>query len=199
MSARHRKPNGIAQQVVPLLLLGVGLVITNNSATFIDDEATILGVAANPLRTTLALFFSGAGKHEHPPLFDILLHFWLRWTEGNFDYLRIPSILFFYRGTFSFGPCQQLFHRVVWRNCSHMARGPMALRLPLRPSGDLVLVFVFLGCRFDSILFQISGRPDFRALGGILYLLRQFGLDKLFRLGNSRMSRDRSDSSRESQ
>src|SRR4029077_1526493 len=100
MPARQRKTNGVAQQVVPLLLLGTGLVITNNSATFIDDEATILGVAANSLRTTLALFFSGGSKHEHPPLYDILLHFWLRWTAGNLDYLRIPSILFFLAGLF---------------------------------------------------------------------------------------------------
>ena len=100
MPVRERKPSMAAQQVIPLLLLGIGLVTTNNSVTFIDDESIILGVAANPLRTTLALFFSGAGKHEHPPLFDILLHFWLRWTAGNFDYLRIPSILFFLAGLF---------------------------------------------------------------------------------------------------
>ena len=109
MPVRQRKLNGIAQQVVPLLLLGIGLVTTNNSATFIDDEATILGVAANPLRPTLALFFSGAGKHEHPPLFDILLHFWLRWTAGNLDYLRIPSVLFFIAGLFLLGRASRYF------------------------------------------------------------------------------------------
>jgi len=100
MPGRQRKPSELVQQAVPLLLLGIGLVTTNNSVTFIDDESTILGVAANPLRTTLALFFSGAGKHEHPPLYDLLLHFWLRWTGGNFDFLRIPSILFFLAGLF---------------------------------------------------------------------------------------------------
>jgi hypothetical protein len=100
MPVRQRKPNEIVQQVVPLLLLGIGLVVTNSSVTFIDDEAKILGAAANPLRTTLALFLSGAGQHEHPPLYDLLLHFWLRWTGGSFDYLRIPSILFFLAGLF---------------------------------------------------------------------------------------------------
>jgi len=103
MPVRQRKPNEIAQQVVPLLLLGIGLVTTNNSMTFLDDEATILGAAANPLRTTFALFFSGAGQHEHPPLYDLILHFWLRWTGGNFDYLRIPSILFFLAGLLLLG------------------------------------------------------------------------------------------------
>jgi len=100
MPVRQRQPNEIAQQVVPLLLLGIGLVTTNNSVTFLDSESAILAAASNPLRTTLALFFSGAGKPEQPPLYEIILHFWLRWTGGNFDYLRIPSILFFMAGLF---------------------------------------------------------------------------------------------------
>ncbi len=100
MPPRQRKPNDTALQVIPLLLLGIGLVTTNHSVTFIDDEATILGVAAGPLRAMLAQFFSGTGRHEHPPLYDILLHFWLSWTGGNFDFLRIPSILFFMAGLF---------------------------------------------------------------------------------------------------
>ena len=103
MPIRPRQPSEITQQVIPLLLLGVGLVTTNNSVTFIDDESKIIGAAANPLRTTLTLFFSGAGQHEHPPLYDVILHFWLRWTGGNFDYLRIPSILFFLAGLFLLG------------------------------------------------------------------------------------------------
>jgi len=103
MPVRQRKPNEIAQQVMPLLLLGIGLVTTNNSVTFLDDEATTLGAAANPLRTTLAMFSSNSGLHVHSPLFDILLHFWLRWTGGNFDYFRLPSILFFLAGLFLLG------------------------------------------------------------------------------------------------
>jgi hypothetical protein len=109
MPVRQRKPNEIAQQVVPLLLLGIGLVTTNSSVTFLDDEATILGAAVNPLRTTLPLFFSGAGKHEHAPLYEIILHFWLRWTGGNFDYLRIPSVLFFLAGLFLLGRASRNF------------------------------------------------------------------------------------------
>jgi hypothetical protein len=104
-----RKPSEVAQQVVPLLLLAVGLITTNNAATIIDDEATILGVAASPLRATLAAFFSGTGKHEHPPLFDILLHFWLRATGGSFEYLRVPSILFFVAGLFLLGRASRYF------------------------------------------------------------------------------------------
>ena len=96
---------------MPLLLLGIGLVTTNNSMTMMDDEATILSAAVNPVRTTLFSFFSGAGQHEHPPLYDLILHFWLRWTGGNFDYLRLPSILFFLAGLFLLGRAAR---QIIW-------------------------------------------------------------------------------------
>ena len=92
--------NEIARQVMPLLLFGVALIGSNRNFTFIDDEVWILDGAAQPVRTTLALFRSGVGQHEHPPLYDILLHFWLRWTGGSFEYLRVPSVLFFLAGLF---------------------------------------------------------------------------------------------------
>jgi hypothetical protein len=92
----------MVRQVMPLLILGVGLVASNNYFTVIDDEAWTLDAAAQPLQKTLALFISGAGQHV-PPLYDIVLHFWLRWTGGNFEYLRIPAILFFLAGLFLLG------------------------------------------------------------------------------------------------
>lgn len=101
MPTRQRKPNEFVQQITPILLLGIGLVTTNRSITFIEDEATILNLATRPVRQTLAQFSSGQmPPYPHPPLFDIVLHFWLRWTGGNFDYLRIPSTLLFMAGLF---------------------------------------------------------------------------------------------------
>ncbi|HWF12939.1 MAG TPA: hypothetical protein VG272_04325 [Candidatus Acidoferrales bacterium] len=120
MPSRQRKPSELTQQVIPLLLLAIGLMTTNNSAPVIDDEAIILGGAASPLRSSLASFFSGAGQHEHPPLYDVLLHFWLRWTQGNFDFLRIPSILFFIAGLFLLARATRHFtgpkggYAVIW-------------------------------------------------------------------------------------
>ena len=109
MPVRQRKPNEITQQMIPLLLLGIGLVITNNSATFLDGESTDLGAASNPLRNLLGLFFSGAGMRGQPPLYEIILHFWLRWTAGSFDFFRIPSVLFFLAGLFLLGrACRHL-------------------------------------------------------------------------------------------
>jgi hypothetical protein len=109
MPVRRRQPSDITQQLIPLVLLGVGLVSTNNSVTFIDDESTIVGASAGPLRAILAPFFSGAGRHEHPPLYDVLLHFWLGWTGGNFDFLRIPSVFFFMAGLFFLGRASRRF------------------------------------------------------------------------------------------
>ena len=109
MPVRPRKRNEMVRQVMPLLILGVGLVASNNYFTVVNDEAWTLDAAAQPLRKTLALFISGAGQHEYPPLFDIVLHFWLRWTGGNFEYLRIPSILLFLAGLFLLGRAAERF------------------------------------------------------------------------------------------
>jgi hypothetical protein len=109
MPARPRQPSEIAQQVVPLLLLGIGLFTTNTAVTFLDGESTILGAAANPLRTTLGQFFSGAANNGQPPLYEIILHFWMRSTGGSFDYLRVPSILFFLAGLFLLGRASHHF------------------------------------------------------------------------------------------
>jgi hypothetical protein len=120
MPPRQRKPSELTQQVIPLLLLAIGLVTTNNSAPVIDDEALILDAAARPLHATLSAFFSGAGTLDHPPLYDVLLHFWLKGTQGNFDFLRIPSILFFIAGLFLLSRATRYFtgpkggYAVIW-------------------------------------------------------------------------------------
>ena len=97
---RTRKSNEIVKQIMPLLILGAALVATNNYFTVIDDETWIIDAATQPVRTTFALFLSGAGQNEHPPLYDLILHFWLRWTGGIFEYFRLPAILFYIVGLF---------------------------------------------------------------------------------------------------
>jgi hypothetical protein len=101
MPIRPRNPSEMTLRLVPLALLGMGLVSSNPSAAILEDEARTLSRATQPLHDFLAPFFSGSQvPYSHPPLFDILLHFWLRWTGGSFAYLRIPSILFFLAGLF---------------------------------------------------------------------------------------------------
>jgi hypothetical protein len=100
MPPRSRKPNEIARQVMPLMLLGIALVASNANFAIVEDETSSLGVAAQPVRETLGMVWSGNGQIGHPPLYDILFHFWLRLTGGTFESLRVPSILFFLAGLF---------------------------------------------------------------------------------------------------
>jgi hypothetical protein len=100
MPVRARKPNEIARQVMPLMLLGIALIASNSSFTIVDDETSVFRAAAQPVRTMLASLWSGASQHGNPPLYDILFHLWLRLTGGTFESLRVPSIVLFLAGLF---------------------------------------------------------------------------------------------------
>ena len=78
--------------------LAASLIATNRWFTVIDDEAFIIDRAAKPARQTIQLFLSGVGEHQHPPLYDLILHGWLRLTNGNMHLLRLPAIAFFVLG-----------------------------------------------------------------------------------------------------
>jgi hypothetical protein len=77
-----------------LLLLGLALVLTNRYFTFVEDETWIVSGAAEPAAAIVRAYASGAGMHEHPPLYDLLLHAWLRLTGARMVFLRWPSIAF---------------------------------------------------------------------------------------------------------
>ncbi len=81
-----------------LLMLGAVMLATDRWFTEVDDECAIIDQAATPISHTLKVFLSGAGQHEHPPLYDIFLHFWLRLTGGNMHLLRAPSVIFYLAG-----------------------------------------------------------------------------------------------------
>ena len=83
---------------LPLVVLGMAMLYSDRLFTFVDDEALVLSAAAQPLRTSLHLFFAGWGALERPPLYDIWLHLWLRITGGAFVLLRAPSMVFFLAG-----------------------------------------------------------------------------------------------------
>jgi hypothetical protein len=74
------------------------LAFTNRWFTEVDDECRIVDLAARPLLNTIRLFLYGAGEHEHPPLYDLILHLWLRLTGGEEYLLRLPSIVFYALG-----------------------------------------------------------------------------------------------------
>ena len=100
MPALRRKPNELAGQAMPLLLLGMGLIASNRYVTFVDGEVRSLDAAAQPVGTLFTSYLAGPAHSDLPPLYGIVLHFWLRWTNWNFEYLRIPAIAFFLIGLF---------------------------------------------------------------------------------------------------
>jgi hypothetical protein len=81
-----------------LPVVAIALIATNRWFTVIDDEAFIIDRAAKPARQTIELFLSGAGEHQHPPFYDLLLHGWLSLTNGNLYLLRFPAITFYLVG-----------------------------------------------------------------------------------------------------
>lgn len=87
--ARHGVPRAVID-AAPLVALGVLFFTSDPRFAFLDDEATILNAAAQPLRAILAAI--------HPPLYGLLLHIWLGLTGGAPTLLRAPSILFFLIG-----------------------------------------------------------------------------------------------------
>jgi hypothetical protein len=87
-----------ARHLIPLALLGAGILYTNRWFSFIDDETLMLDGSAQPVRAIFDAFRSGIGMNEHPPLYDLLLHFWLRLTGGSFFWLRVPATIFLLGG-----------------------------------------------------------------------------------------------------
>lgn len=83
-----------------LFLLGACLLLTNRRFTEVDDECAIIDRAAQPMLQTIRLYLGGAGWHEHPPLYDFILHGWLQLTRGEQHLLRLPSIIFYIAGAY---------------------------------------------------------------------------------------------------
>ena len=91
----------VLNPLVVLAALGLALALTNTLFPAVDDECAIIGQAAQPVSQTLHLYFSGAGEHEHPPLYDLILHAWLRLTGGEMHLLRLPAIVFYLLGAYA--------------------------------------------------------------------------------------------------
>jgi hypothetical protein len=81
-----------------LLGLGAALVLTEPWFSYVDDEVTIIAKAAVPVSETLNHFRRGTGQHEHPPLYDVILHSWLVLGGDRPLLVRLPAILFYLMG-----------------------------------------------------------------------------------------------------
>lgn len=94
---------------VAILLVSLAVMIATDSwFTVLDDEAQIATAAWPPAIETIKLFSAGPGQHEHPPLSDVLLHFWLPFAR-NATLLRLPSILLYGAGLLLFATMAKQF------------------------------------------------------------------------------------------
>lgn len=97
---RPRKARAITpllRDAAPLVMLASALFYTNRWLTLTGDEASTLSAAARSVSTIFAAARSATGN-AHPPLFELLLHLWLKITGGAFDALRAPAIICFVLG-----------------------------------------------------------------------------------------------------
>ena len=78
-------------------MLGSALFYTNRWLTLTDEETSTLTAAAQNVTAILASARSVAGN-ARPPIYELLLHVWLRITGGSFDSLRAPAIICFVLG-----------------------------------------------------------------------------------------------------
>src|ERR1700757_738726 len=97
-SAKPRRSiTPLLRDAAPLLMLGSALAYTNRWLTLTNDEASALSAAAQNVTTILSAARSTVGN-AHPPLYELLLHLWLRISGGAFDWLRAPAIVCFVLG-----------------------------------------------------------------------------------------------------
>jgi len=77
------------------------MIRTNTRFTILDDEADSIAIAGRPLVNALRPFLTGVGFHElHPPLAEILLHFWLVATHYSLFLLRVFANIFYIASIF---------------------------------------------------------------------------------------------------
>jgi len=88
-----------------VLIYAATMISTNTRFTILDDESTIVACAGSKPLTILQSFVSENGANEHPPLSEILLHFWLVATNYSFFMLRVFANLFFIAAILITGLC----------------------------------------------------------------------------------------------
>lgn len=158
-------PSSFSRRRAFLLLAayGVFLFLTNPWVTTFEDEAAFIDQARKPVTETLALFAAG-GAHAHPPLPDILLHFWLLFTGESFSTLRIPSIAFYCLMLWTVAATAELLWRQGWTALVLGMSWPAGYLLG-RPAGWYSLSMLALAA---VVWFYCKRNLIGLALGGIL-------------------------------
>src|SRR5579864_9354459 len=87
----------LLRDAAPLLMLGSALSYTDRWFTLTNNEASSLSAATQNVTAILSAARLSAGN-ALPPMYELLLHVWLRITGGAFDWLRAPAIVCFVLG-----------------------------------------------------------------------------------------------------
>src|SRR6266699_3534415 len=78
-----RQITPLLRDAAPLLMLASVLFYTNRWLALTDEETSTLSAAAQNVTTLFAAARSAAGN-ARPPVYELLLHLWLRITGGAF-------------------------------------------------------------------------------------------------------------------
>ena len=97
-----------AWSLAALLACGLVLFFASQRLTVFDDEASVISWAGRDASKTIEQFSSGVGQHEHPPLYDLLLHAWMPFTDGSPVWLRFPTVVFFCAALWLIGATAEL-------------------------------------------------------------------------------------------
>jgi hypothetical protein len=81
-----------------MLILGLAMAVTQPWFSFLEDETTSAAAANSPTKEIMSRFIRGEGPSLHPPLSDLLLHYWLPVAGTRPWLLRLPSIFLFVAG-----------------------------------------------------------------------------------------------------
>jgi len=103
---RVRLPSWLGTLAI-VVIYAAAMISTNTRFTILDDESTLVACAGKQPLTIVQDFFSGKPANEHPPLSEILLHFWLAATNYSFFMLRVFANLFFIAGILITGICSR--------------------------------------------------------------------------------------------
>ena len=98
LSPRRRAALNALNDALPLLLLAMVLLFASRLLILSHQEALTLKSAAHPFAAALARFRNGVSLSATSPVFDLLLHAWLRATGVTSAILRAPSGIFFLAG-----------------------------------------------------------------------------------------------------
>lgn len=88
-------------RIAAVLLAGwiAAVVLSGPAFSFVEDEATQTIDAARPVPAIVGEYWFAKGeRQQHPPLSDVVLHFWLPVAGASPSLLRLLSAIFFVAG-----------------------------------------------------------------------------------------------------